>query len=116
LFSEAIPYYEKAVELADSPYGLGNLGHAYAKSRRGDEAHTILEQWDELAQSRYVAPIERAIVYSGLGDLDNCFEWLEKAYEERSSNLPFARIFPYGKNIEHDPRFSDLMRRIGLEE
>ena len=116
LFSEAIPHYEKAVELDDTPYGLGNVGHAYAKSGRVDEAHAVLERLEELANSRYVAPIERAYVYAGLGDLDNCFEWLEKACDERSGNLLFARLWPIGKDIEHDPRFSDLIRRIGLEE
>ena len=116
LFSEAIPHYEKMAELADAPYGLGNLGHAYAKSGRGDEAHGVLERLEELANTRYVAPIERAYVYAGLGDLDRSFEWLEKAYDARSSILTFARVRPIRKDIEHDPRFSDLMRRIGLEE
>ena len=116
LFSESIPHYEKGVELDETPHGLGNLGHAYAKSGRVDEAHAVLERLEELANSRYVAPIERAYVYAGLGDLDKCFEWLEKAYDERSSNLLFARVWPIGKDIEQDPRFSDLMRRIGLEE
>ena len=114
LFSEAIPHYEKAVELADTPYELGFLGHAYAKSGRVDEAHAILQRLEEQAKSRYVAPLARAYVYAGLGDLDRSFEWLEKAYDERSSNLLFARVFPIGKDIEHDPRFFDLMRRIGL--
>ena len=116
LFSEAIPHLEKAVELDNTPYGLGNLGHAYAKSGRVDEAHAVLERLEELANSRYVAPLERANVYAGLGDLDRSFEWLEKAYDERSSNLLLAHFSPIGKDIEHDPRFSDLMRRIGLED
>jgi len=116
LFSEAIPHYEKAFELDDSSYGLGDLGHAYGKSGRVNEAHAVLERLEEMAKSRYVAPLERAYVYAGLGNLDRSFEWLEKAYEEREGNLLFARVFPIGKDIEHDPRFSDLMRRIGLEE
>ena len=116
LFSEAIPHFEKMAELADAPYGLGDLGHAYAKSGRVDEAHAVLERLDELSNSRYVAPSERAYVYAGLGDLDRSFEWLEKAYDERSGDLLFARVWPIGKDIGHDPRFSDLMRRIGLEE
>ncbi len=67
-------------------------------------------------EDRYVAPLERAVVYAGLGDLDKSFEWLEIAYDERSSNLPMVRVSSIGKDIERDPRFSDLMRRIGLEE
>ena len=116
LLSEAIPHYEKAVELDETPYVLGSLGHAYAKSGRVDEALAVLERLDELSKSRYVAPLERAYVHAGLGDLDRSFEWLEKAYEERSSDLLLARVFPIGKDIEHDPRFSDLIRRIGLED
>ena len=116
LFSEAIPHYEKAVELDETPYVLGSLGHAYAKSGRVDEALAVLERLDELSKSRYVAPLERAYVHAGLGDLDRSFEWLEKAYEERSGDLLLARVFPIGKDIEHDPRFSDLIRRIGLED
>ena len=115
LFSEAIPHYEKAFELNDSPYGLGNLGHAYARSGRVDEAHAVLERLEELSKSRYVAPLERAYVYAGLGDLDNCFEWLEKAYDERTSILILARVLTIANDIGHDPRFADLTRRVGLE-
>ncbi|GMR22052.1 MAG: serine/threonine-protein kinase [Acidobacteriota bacterium] len=115
-FSEAIPLYEKQAELDDTLYGLGNLGHAYAKSGRVDEAHAVLERLEEMSKSRYVAPIESAYVYAGLGELDHCFEWLEKAYDERSGNLLLARVWPMGQDIEHDPRFADLMRRIGVEE
>ena len=115
LFSEAIPHYEKALELADSPFGLGFIGHAYAKSGRVDEAHAVLERLQELAKTRYVAPTEKAFVYAGLGDLDKSFEWLEKAYDERWSMLLFTRTFLIGRDIAQDPRLADLMRRIGLE-
>ena len=116
LFSEATPHLEKAAELDDRPYGLGQLGYVYAKSGRIDEAHGVLERLDELAETRYVSPIEKASVYAGLGDLDRFFEWMEKAYEERTSEVPLVRILPFIDDVEQDPRFVALMRRIGLEE
>ena len=116
LYSEAVPHYERAVMLDDSPYGIGWLGQAYAKSGRVDEAHSVLERLDELAETRYVSPIQRASVYAGLGDLNRFFEWTERAYEERASELVRVRVFPWGEDVEQDPRFAELARRIGLEE
>ena len=116
LFSEAVPHYEQAVTLDDSPYGIGFLGQAYAKSGRVDEAHTVLERLDGLAETRYVSPLQRAAVYAGLGDPDRFFEQMERAYEERTSELPLLRIFPWVEDVEQDPRFAELLRRVGLEE
>ena len=56
LYSEAVPHYEQAVILDDSSYGRGWLGHAYSKSGRVDEAHSVLERLDELAETQYVSP------------------------------------------------------------
>ena len=116
LFSEAVAHYEQAVMLDASPYWIGFLGHAYAKLGRVDEAHSVLERLDELAETRYVSPLGKAAVYAGLGDLDSFFEWMEHDYEERASNLPLLRGFPWGEAVEQDPRFAELLRRIGLEE
>ena len=102
--------------LEDSPYRIGWLGHAYAKSGCVDEAHSVLERLDELAETRYVAPLERAAVYARLGDLDKFFEWLDRAYEGRASDMPFLRVSPWVEDVEQDPRFAELLRRVGLEE
>ena len=116
LYSEAVPHYEQAMMLENSPYRIGWLGHAYAKSGRVAEAHGVLARLDELAETRYVSPLERAAVYAGLGDLDKFFEWLERAYEGRASDMPFVRNFPGVEDVEQDPRFAELLRRVGLEE
>jgi hypothetical protein len=61
--------------------------------------------------------LDTAFVYAGLGDLDRCFESLEKAYAVLSSRLPlFLRGYDQVIDTEQDPRFADLLRRIGLEE
>ena len=81
-----------------------------------NEAHSVLERLDELAKTRYVSPLERAGVYAGLGDLDRSFEWMERAYEERTSELPLLRLYPWGEDVDQDPRYTELLRRVGLEE
>ena len=62
------------------------------------------------------SPLERAAVYAGLGDLDGFFEWVERAYEERASDVPLLRNLAWVEDVERDPRFTELLRRIGLEE
>jgi len=116
LFSEAVPHYEQAVMLDDSPHWIGFLGQAYAKSGRVDEAHSVLERLDVLAETRYVSPIQRAAVFAGLGDPDRFFEWMERAYEERANDITLLRMYPWGEGVERDARFAELLRRIGLEE
>ena len=115
LYSEAIPHYEQAMGL-DDYYGIGMLGQAYAKSGRVDEAHSVLGRLDELAETRYVSPIQRAVVFAGLGDLDRFFEWMERAFEERASDMTLLRVYPWIEDVEQDPRYAKLLRRIGLEE
>ena len=114
-YAEAVSVYEKAVELSGGRVALGHLGHAYAKSRRVREARAVLDRLEELERTIYISPIDFADVYAGLGDLDTAFEWLDRAYEERTSQLTVLRTFPSSMDLAPDPRFSDLMRRIGLE-
>ena len=116
LFSEAVPHYEQAVMLDDSPHWIGFLGQAYAKSGRVDQAHSVLERLDVLAETRFVSPIQRAAVYAGLGDPDRFFEWMERAYEERANDITLLRVYPWVESVERDARFAELLRRIGLEE
>ena len=110
LYSEAIPHLERAQTLED--WGLGSLGYAYAKSGRIEDARGVLESMD----TRYVTPLERAAVYAGLGEVDALFESLDQAYDERVGGLALLRAAPWTKDVEQDPRFAELMRRVGLEE
>lgn len=114
--AEAVRSYKTSLELDAMKYAIGSLGHAYAKTGRIDDARAVLDQIEELEQTRYVGPVQRARVYAGLGELDRCFEWLEKAYQERSTDLMYLPYMPMAEDIEHDPRFAELLRRIGLEE
>ena len=114
---EAITAAEKAVELSQrTPGALGILGLAYGLAGRKTEANQILNELLKLNESRYVTPAALVNVYIGLGDKDQAFAWLEKAYQEKSNYVTFLKVFPILDPIRSDPRFPDLVRRIGLPE
>ena len=91
------------------------MGHAYALWGNRVEAQKVLAQLKETAVHSYVAPYNIAIIYAGLGDKDQAFAWLDRAYAERSYIL--AVYLPTDARLDHlrgDPRFDNLMRRVGL--
>jgi TolB-like protein/DNA-binding winged helix-turn-helix (wHTH) protein/Tfp pilus assembly protein PilF len=114
---EAVAASEKAVELSQrTPGALGILGLAYGLAGRKAEANQILNELLKLNESRYVTPVALVNVYIGLGDKDQAFAWLEKAYQEKSNYVAFLKVFPILDPLRSDPRFADLVRRIGLPE
>lgn len=113
-FAEAIASSEKAVALSRTPGALGFLGMCYGLAGRKAEANKILNELLELNRRRYVTPPALANVYIGLGDKDQAFLWLEKAYQERSFYLAYLKVFPAMDSLRSDPRFDDLLRRLGL--
>jgi hypothetical protein len=65
-------------------------------------------------QTGYVTPAAFVHAYLGLGDNDEAFAWLERAYEEQSTFLVYIKVFPVFDPLRADPRFQDLVRRVGL--
>jgi serine/threonine protein kinase/Flp pilus assembly protein TadD len=115
-FSEALSEYQIARRLVDDPYILGMMGHAYAVSGRRDEALKTIDQLKEISKRQYVKANAFAEIYAGLGDKDQAFQWLEKSYEQRTPDLIFIAIDPIFDNLRSDPRFADLVRRVGLPQ
>jgi TolB-like protein/DNA-binding winged helix-turn-helix (wHTH) protein/Tfp pilus assembly protein PilF len=116
-FDQAIAASQKAVELSDrSPGALGMLGLAYGLAGRKDEATRVLNELLELNKRRYVTPVALVNVYIGLGDKNQAFVWLEKAFEERSNYLAYLKVFPLVDPLRSDPRFADLAQRVGLPQ
>ena len=113
---EAIPEYQKAIELSQGDSdAIAALAHAYAATGKREEANKILREWQRQSESSYVSPYMIATVYAGLGDKDNAFEYLEKAYQERSSDLPyFLKADLRIDNLRSDPRFQDFFRRMNF--
>jgi TolB-like protein/Tfp pilus assembly protein PilF/predicted Ser/Thr protein kinase len=114
-FPDAIMKLEKAVRLSDGSIYRALLANAYASAGQRGKALDILEQIKALSKQRYVSPIDMAVIYTGLGDRDSAFEWLEKAYQERAARIQEVSE-PLFDSLRSDPRFPGLMRRIGLPQ
>jgi len=112
---EAISSFEQAVELSNgAPPAMSGLSYACAAAGRKREAKEILAKLSKRSAERYIPAYDFAVVYAGLGDKENVFEWLEKAYLERSSWLVHVKWDERFERYRSDPRFAHLLRRIGL--
>jgi len=114
-YREAIPELQKATELsAGAKYAQAALGHALALAGRKREARDLVEQLKEESKRSYVGAYNIALIHIGLGENDRAFEWLDKAYEERSNWLSYVKVEPRLDPLRSDPRFADLLRHMGL--
>jgi TolB-like protein/DNA-binding winged helix-turn-helix (wHTH) protein/lipoprotein NlpI len=110
---KAIANLKKAVSLSDAPLYRALLANAYALAGEKAKALSALDELKALSQQRYVSPLDIAVVYTGLGDRNSAFQWLEKAFQERTMRIQELPE-PIFDSLRSDPRFGDLMRRIGL--
>ena len=83
---------------------------------RKEEAEKLLVELNDLSQRRYVSAYDLALIHTGLGENDRAFQFLEKAYQERSSALSWLRVDQRLDKLRSNPRFSDLQRRVGLPQ
>ncbi len=114
-YQEAIQALEKAAELSgSSPWVTGALGRCYALAGRRDEAARLLDELKELSSRRYVSSVSMALIHIGLGENDRAFEGLEEAYMQRDVRLIYLNVNPAYETIRSDPRFQDLVERVGL--
>jgi TolB-like protein/DNA-binding winged helix-turn-helix (wHTH) protein/Tfp pilus assembly protein PilF len=142
-YEEAIAEYKKALEMnADFPMALQGLAQAYVKSGKLKEAVALIAQLPDDARAssmtgyiygvageranakkilakemqratrEYVSPTSIALIHIGLGNTDEAISWLERAYREHSPDLPILSM-PYFDDVRSDPRFVDLVNRVG---
>jgi Flp pilus assembly protein TadD len=108
---------EKAAELFDrSPRSLSILGNAYAVTGKPEAARRILAELKTRAESEFVGSYYLAVVYAGLDDRDRTFEYLEKALTEHQSQLIRFKVEPLFKKLRGEPRFGDLVKKLGIPE
>lgn len=113
--AEAIATLEQAKQLAGG-YPSSSLAYVYTLAGRHDAARHELAELIEHSQKEYVSPYYVAVIYAGFGDIDQTLTWLEKAYSERSGTLLTLRVNPKFDVMRSDPRFGDMIERIGPEE
>jgi tetratricopeptide (TPR) repeat protein len=115
MMSEALAEFQTAVaDWKGGPLPLASLGHAYGIMGRRKEAQQILDQLLEMSKQKYVPSYDIAAVQIGLGNADQALERLMKAYEERSGFLVYIKCDRRFEPLHSDPRFQELIRRIGL--
>jgi adenylate cyclase len=118
MHDEAIAAMQKYVDLTDGyDTALGYLGYAYGMAGQRDKALELLETLQDRANGQYVLPYAFAPLYVGLGDKDKAIEALWRDYEERagSHEMVFIKVFPTFDGLHSDPRFIELLRKIGVE-
>ncbi len=114
---EAMAEFRRALEVSHGNLlPLAAIGNAQGAMGNRAEAMKNLQHLSEVSKQRYIPAYYFALVYAGLGQKDEAFEWLEKAYQERSSYLLFMRWYPSMVPLRSDPRFQDLVGRIGLPQ
>jgi tetratricopeptide (TPR) repeat protein len=112
---KAIDELQEAVSLSGgSSLYVSSLAHAYATAGRRAEAERLLRQMNERARHNYVPSFHIAIIHAGLGQRDQALVWLEKGYQERSAWMVWLKVDPRFDVLRSDPRFQDLLRRVGL--
>lgn len=116
MYQDAISAFQKGFDLSGgAPSYLANLGYAYGRWGKRTEALKIAGQMEELSRNRYVSPYDVALVHVGLGEKDLAFDWLQKAVADRSISLNLE-LDERVESIHSDPRFTELIRRIGLPQ
>jgi len=116
-YQEAIDEFRKAVHLSGgSPLMLSELARVYALSGQREKARKLLNELKTRSTERYVSPYDIATMHAGLGEQNLAFEWLDRAYEERSGRLFFLKVDPYWDNLRSDTRFATLLRSVGLTD
>ena len=115
MYKEALNEFDLARKHSnDSPALLGLYGHALAIAGDKAGAQQMLAKLEQSSRTRYVPALYFAAVYTGLGDKDQTFHWLEKAFAEQDDRLVYLGVDPMADPLRGDPRFQQLMKRLGL--
>lgn len=115
---EAVAEYQTAVELSNGdPDSVASLAHVFAVAGHRSDAVRILHDLERKARAGRVSPYLPATIYAGLGEKNKAFELMEKAYREKSLDAAWIlKADLRTENLRSDPRFGDLLRRVGLSQ
>jgi DNA-binding winged helix-turn-helix (wHTH) protein/TolB-like protein/Flp pilus assembly protein TadD len=112
MYEEAIAEYQKMPSR-----GLAPIGRVYALSGKRREAQKVLVELKEQSKKTYVSPVSMAVIHAGLGENEQAIAWLERAFDEGDADrLYFLAVHPTWDGLRSEPRFQDLLRRMGLPQ
>jgi serine/threonine protein kinase len=114
--SEAIVEAQKGVQLSDSPLARGVLGYSYATAGKKSEARKIAADLQGHFDERFVCPFEIGTIYIRLGEKEESFRWLDRAYEERSICISGMKFDPRLDPIRSDPRYDTMVRKLNFPQ
>jgi serine/threonine-protein kinase len=115
MIREAAAEYRRAADLlGQEPQGIWHRGRAEALEGKRAQALATIDELNDTAARRYVAPSYIATMFICLGDKDRAFEWLERACEDHSYDIVYLNVDPLFDGVRTDPRFPDLLRKAGL--
>ena len=115
MYKEALEEFQRSESLSGGgAFNDSQSGYIYAVWGKRAEAERIIDDLKRRSKESAVSPWGIALIYTGLGDADHAFEWLDKAYDDRAFDLQFAKVDPRFETLRSDPRFHKLLKRIGL--
>ena len=116
LFADALADIEKWRRIDDAPGSWAIQAYVYGRTGQQVEARRALEKLQHLNRRRQMDPAAIALAYVGMDNKDEAFAWLEKAYSEHSNTLTALKVDPIYDPLRGDPRFQNLLHRVGLAQ
>jgi tetratricopeptide (TPR) repeat protein len=111
--------YQEAInafrQLGDNPHALGHLGNAYARAGQAGTARKIMAQLENRVRKDGIGAYEIALIYTGLGQKNEAFAWLQKALQHRDRGMVFLKVDPPLDPLRSDSRLDQLEREVGLQ-
>jgi Tfp pilus assembly protein PilF len=115
MFDEAIAELQTALAIfEDNPRAAAVLAYAYAISGKSSQAQALFDDLKDRSRRQYIAPYLMGLICTGLGDHDQAFAWFEKGCDERDLGLVWINVEPMADSLRADPRFENLLRRVGF--
>jgi TolB-like protein/Tfp pilus assembly protein PilF len=114
MYKEAINMIHKAIELSGNRSRIAALGRSYAIAGKKDKAKNIIQELMDLSKKQYISPYCICLIYASMGEKAQALDWLEKAYNEHVSELIYLKVDPYLDNLHSEPRFTAILKKVGL--
>jgi TolB-like protein/Flp pilus assembly protein TadD len=115
LYNEALAELTRGKAIFDWSWFVAELGYVYAASGDRAAAQKMIDELKQRVSREYIDPVLISYVYIRLGDKDEAFVWMDKAFQERSGLIFWLQIEPKFDPVRSDPRFKELLQRTGLE-